>query len=34
LTYEVKEKVTALEEYKEKFYKNVKSQLAVTQDFA
>ena len=33
LTNEIKEKMTALEEYKEKFYKNVKSQLSVTKDF-
>ena len=33
LTKEINEKMTALEEYKEKFYKNVKSQLSVTKDF-
>ena len=33
LTNEIKEKITALENYKEKFYKNVKSQLSVTKDF-
>lgn len=33
LSNEIKEKMTILEEYKEKFYKNVKSQLSVTKDF-
>ena len=33
LSNEIKEKITALENYKEKFYKNVKSQLSVTKDF-
>ena len=33
LSTEIKEKITALENYKEKFYKNVKSQLSVTKDF-
>lgn len=33
LTNEINEKMTALEDYKEKFYKNVKSQLSVTKDF-
>ena len=33
LSTEIKEKMAALEEYKEKFYKNVKSQLSVTKDF-
>lgn len=33
LTNEIKEKMDALEDYKEKFYKNVKSQLSVTKDF-
>lgn len=33
LTNEIKEKMTSLEDYKEKFYKNVKSQLSVTKDF-
>ena len=33
LSTEIKEKNTALENYKEKFYKNVKSQLSVTKDF-
>lgn len=33
LTNEIKEKMTALEEYKEKFFNNVKSQLSVTKDF-
>lgn len=33
LSNEIKEKITTLENYKEKFYKNVKSQLSVTKDF-
>lgn len=33
LSTEIKEKITALENYKEKFYKNVKSHLSVTKDF-
>jgi hypothetical protein len=33
LINEIKEKMDALEDYKEKFYKNVKSQLSVTKDF-
>lgn len=33
LSTEIKEKITTLENYKEKFYKNVKSQLSVTKDF-
>lgn len=33
LSNEIKEKMTALEDYKEKFYSNVKSQLSVTKDF-
>lgn len=33
LTNEIKEKMDALEDYKEKFYKNVKSQLSVNKDF-
>ena len=33
LTTDIKEKMAVLEEYKEKFYKNVKSQLSVTKDF-
>lgn len=33
LSNEIKEKITALENYKEKFYNNVKSQLSVTKDF-
>lgn len=33
LSTEIKEKITALENYTEKFYKNVKSQLSVTKDF-
>lgn len=33
LTNEINEKMAALEDYKEKFYKNVKSQLSVNKDF-
>lgn len=33
LTNEIKEKMTGLEDYKEKFYNNVKSQLSVIKDF-
>jgi hypothetical protein len=33
LTNEINEKIDALEDYKEKFYKNVKSQLSVNKDF-
>ena len=33
LSTEIKEKINALENYKEKCYKNVKSQLSVTKDF-
>lgn len=33
LANEIQEKMTALEDYKEKFYKNVKSQLSVSKDF-
>lgn len=33
LLNEIKEKTAVLEDYKEKFYKNVKSQLSVTKDF-
>lgn len=33
LSNEIKEKMTALEVYKEKFFNNVKSQLSVTKDF-
>ena len=33
LTTEINEKMAALEDYKEKFYKNVKSQLSVNKDF-
>ena len=33
LSNEIKEKMTALEDYKEKFFNNVKSQLSVSKDF-
>ena len=33
LSTEIKEKITTLENYKEKFYNNVKSQLSVIKDF-
>lgn len=33
LTNEINEKMATLEDYKEKFYKNVKSQLSVNKDF-